>query len=124
MLDQGADKGQVGQVQQEVKDALASAAQEILASMQSMRNAGQGQSKQPGQTAGSAGTGSSGSKDLSGESLPEAAMLLSEDWGKLPGEVKNQILQAMSEGYPKEFEKMIQVYFKGLAEADEQNETN
>jgi len=120
MLERGEDPGQVGQVQQEVQEALNAAAQAMLASMQAMRNQDQAQGKMPG----AAGTGTRGSRNLAEEGLPESAMMLSEDWGKLPGEVKNQILQAMSEGYPKEFEKMIQVYFKGLAETSEANETN
>jgi hypothetical protein len=98
-----------------VQDALRAATQTILGSMQAMRGQAQDQ-------AGGGGAGSSGSRDAGKEALPEAAMLFSEDWGNLPGTVKNQILQAMGEGYPKEFEQLIQIYFRGLAETSAEDE--
>ena len=108
MLDQGADPQQVAQLQQQIQNALQDSARSMLASMAAMRQ---------NKTGGSSGTGGMGQGTLTGEALPEAVMNLGEDWGKLPGNVRNEILQAMGEGYPKEFEKMIQIYFRGLAES-------
>jgi hypothetical protein len=114
MLERGADGQEIAQVQQQIQDALRAATQSALGSMQAMRNQSQNQN-QPG---GSGGTGGSGSAEPATEELPEAVMKLGDNWGDLPGNVKNQILQAMDEGYPKEFEEMIQVYFRGLAETN------
>ena len=104
MIEQGAPQQQVAEMQQQIQNALNNATQSMLASMQAMRKPG------------NSGTGSTGIGTGSDAELPEAVMKMGDDWGKLPGEVKNQILQAMKEGYPREFEKMVQVYFRGLAE--------
>jgi len=106
MLEAGADSREVAAVQQQVQAALQAASQAVLASMESTRD----------QNRGGGGSGSGASAELADEALPEAVMLIGDDWGNLPGKVKNQILQAMSEGYPKEFEEMVQIYFRGLAE--------
>ena len=116
MLEAGADSGQVAAVQQQIQDALRGASQSMLASMESMRNQDQDQNPAGG------GGGASSSADLADGALPEAVMTVGDDWGNLPGDVKNQILQAMGEGYPKEFEKMIQIYFRGLAETSTNDE--
>jgi len=118
MLEQGADGQAVAEVQQQIQDALHAATQSALGSMQAMRN----QSQNRNQSGGSGGTGSSGSAEPAAEELPEVVMKLGGNWGDLPGNVKNQILQAMSEGYPKEFEEMIQVYFRGLAETSKDDQ--
>ena len=110
MLERGADGQEIAEIQQQIQDALRAATQSALGSMQAMRN--------QNQTDGSGGTGGSGPAEPATEELPEAVMKLGANWGDLPGNVKNQILQAMDEGYPKEFEEMIQVYFRGLAETN------
>lgn len=43
-----------------------------------------------------------------------------EDWGKLPGELRNKILQALQEPYPPELEPIIREYFRKLAETEEE----
>jgi len=88
----------------------------MLASMESMRNRNQERNRAGG------GGGSSSPGDLADGALPEAVMTIGDDWGNLPGDVKNRILQAMGEGYPKEFEKMIRIYFRGLAETSANDE--
>jgi hypothetical protein len=42
--------------------------------------------------------------------------LTTEEWNKLPGELKEQILQSMQDRYPEEYRQLISDYFKRLAE--------
>ena len=37
------------------------------------------------------------------------------DWTKLPGQLRNQILQAEAEGAPEEYRDMVRRYFRELA---------
>jgi TRAP-type C4-dicarboxylate transport system substrate-binding protein len=38
------------------------------------------------------------------------------DWAKLPGELRNQILQAAEEGGPEEYRTLIKKYFQKVAQ--------
>ena len=38
-----------------------------------------------------------------------------QNWGRLPGHLKSRVLQALSEGYPKEYEPLVRAYLKALA---------
>ena len=41
--------------------------------------------------------------------------LTSEEWNRLPGELKQQLLQAMKGNYPEEYRQLIRDYFSNLA---------
>jgi TRAP-type C4-dicarboxylate transport system substrate-binding protein len=45
----------------------------------------------------------------------EALGIKLSDWAKLPGELRNEILQAAEEGEPEEYRGLIRRYFQKVA---------
>ncbi len=45
----------------------------------------------------------------------KALRLTSDEWNRLPGELKQQLLQAMKGNYPEEYRQLIRDYFSNLA---------
>ena len=109
-LAQGNAGPQTQQAQQQAAAALAQAQQAVQQQLQQMRE----QEIQHGPPADGLGSASMGKADT--RDLWQAITRDNVDWGRLPGHLRDQIRQAMKDGYPGEFEELIKTYYKGLAE--------
>ena len=45
----------------------------------------------------------------------KALRLTADEWNRLPGELKQQLLQAMKGNYPEEYRQLIRDYFSSIA---------
>jgi hypothetical protein len=99
--------------------SLAQAAGQAAAMAQAMgAQPGQGRGRQPGQAQGlqaesEYGTGTRRAS-MTAAKLEALGIKLS-DWARLPGELRNDILQAADEGAPEEYRALIRRYFQKVA---------
>ena len=99
--------------------SLAQAASQAAAMAQGMgAQPGQGMARQPGQAEGLQANSEFGTgvrrASMTAAQLEALGLKLS-DWARLPGELRNEILQAASEGAPREYRALIKRYFRKVA---------
>jgi len=79
---------------------------------------GQGLARKPGQAEGLQANSEWGTgvrqASMTAAKLEALGIKLS-DWARLPGELRNEILQAASEGAPQEYRALIKRYFQKVA---------
>jgi len=103
---------------QQGSQSMQQAAQHLAQAAQQMMT--QGQPSQPNQTnIGSRTFNPTGIRGigpkLEGFELLKTLKLTAEEWNRLPGEMKQQLLQAMKGKYPEEYRQLIRDYFTHLA---------
>jgi hypothetical protein len=109
---------------QQAAEMLSDAAQQLAADgSQSEDNQGQSNqqpsSQQPG--LGNSGTGSFADGEIKGPLDTELKRRAMKNWGKLPGNLKTEILQSSQRKANGDYAKLINLYFEELAKAGQSN---
>ncbi|MFT5325430.1 MAG: hypothetical protein ACI8P0_003299 [Planctomycetaceae bacterium] len=109
---------------QQAAEMLSDAAQQLAADgSQSEDNQGQSNqqpsSQQPG--LGNSGTGSFADGEIKGPLDTELKRRAMKNWGKLPGNLKTEILQSSQRKANGDYAKLIKLYFEELAKAGQSN---